>query len=97
MWKNDELKHFVSAWIFRDSSSVHVRDMEFVNPYVSKAVCDLCQSNEIREKLITRKPEQTKGGQSQDQNVKQGTNFGYVNVESEGKKIMCDTREVVSF
>ena len=49
---------------------------------------------EIREKLITRKPEQTKEGQSQDRNVKQGTNFGYVNVESEGKKIMCDTREV---
>ena len=42
---NDELIHFVSTWIFRDSSSVHVRDMEFVNPYVSKAVCDLCQSN----------------------------------------------------
>ena len=45
MWMNDELIHFLSTWMFRDESSVRTRDMEFVNPYVSKAVCDICRSN----------------------------------------------------
>ena len=45
MWMNDELIHFVATWMFRDASSNRTRDMEFVNPYVSQAVCDICRSN----------------------------------------------------
>ena len=31
--------------MFRDKRSVWTWDMEFINPNISKAVCDLCRSN----------------------------------------------------